>query len=324
MDFGFIRRQRDAQSLYFAGAAPVDATRPEAPWRLQEECRALNLAPSIREAMASYFGPPHNIVWHRHASHGLSSQVCCLNFLGPLARHPRLLSKIIGRALGIDPPTMLPVESGPCNEPWFVGFEWTGVADYLGEWRAGAASTTRGANATSADAVVRFRHAGSVETVLIEWKYTESYSAPLSTGRNETRVARYSNKIFSPAGPIKSDLGLRLEDFFWEPLYQLVRQQMLAWRMEKEREGDSDKVRVLHISPIGNKALHRVTAPALRLFGNDVFDVFRAALDQPDRFVARATHDVFGPFVDGVVQNDESKDWADYLRLRYGDLLKTC
>jgi hypothetical protein len=49
-------------------------------------------------------------------------------------------------------------------------------------------------------------------------------------------VKRYQDKTFEPDGPIRSDLGLKVEDFFWEPFYQLVRQQMLAWRMQQARE----------------------------------------------------------------------------------------
>ena len=69
---------------------------------------------------------------------------------------------------------MLPVEDGPDGEPWHVGLEWVDEHDYLSEWPAGK-PPTRGANGTSADAIVRFRHEGRIETVLIEWKYTEAY-----------------------------------------------------------------------------------------------------------------------------------------------------
>ncbi len=73
---------------------------------------ALNLAPQIREFAREYFGT-QSIVWHQHANHALSSQVACLNFLMPLATRPVPLSELVGRALGIAPPEMLPVEDGP-------------------------------------------------------------------------------------------------------------------------------------------------------------------------------------------------------------------
>ena len=164
---------------------------------------------------------------------------------------------------------MLAVESGPDGQPWFVGFEWIGRADYLNEaGRSGA--RTRGANATSADAVVRFENEGRIESVLIEWKYTESYGAPIPPGGNEVRLSRYRDLVFEPSGPIRADLSLAIGDFFWEPLYQLLRQQMLAFQMQSAHEDGAECVRVLHISPSANDASHTVTAPALQCYGDYV------------------------------------------------------
>ena len=66
--------------------------------------------------VVSYF-KDQRITWHRHADHGLSSQVCCLNFLAPLATQPELLARVIGGALEIAPPQMLRVEDGPDGQP---------------------------------------------------------------------------------------------------------------------------------------------------------------------------------------------------------------
>jgi hypothetical protein len=235
-----------------------------------------------------------------------------------------LLSRVIGNALGITP-KMLPVESGPDGADWFVGFEWTGRANHLSEWADGAASATRGANATSADAVVKFQHQGRTEILLIEWKYTERYGAPISPDPNGTRRKRYADKAFSPNGPIRSDCGLKLEDFFWEPFYQLLRQQMLAWSMEKEKEDGAERVRVLHISPAGNRALHKITSRALEAIGgtkhDDAFEAFAAvqepAEDGVPRFLSRTTEQVFGPFLKEAQQEAAAEAWAGYLRDRY-------
>jgi hypothetical protein len=215
----------------------------------------------IRDDASAYF-TAHGITWHQHANHALSSQVTCLNFLMPLATRPKLLASVIGNALGISSPTMLEVESGPDGRPWFVGFEWIGRADYLNEV-GNSGIRTRGANATSADAVVRFEHEGRIETVLIEWKYTESYGAPIPPKGNQVRLGRYRDLVFAPFGPVREDYGLAIGDFFWEPFYQLVRQQMLAFQMQAAHEDGAERVRVLHIAPSENRALHTVTAPAL-------------------------------------------------------------
>ncbi|WP_201834915.1 PGN_0703 family putative restriction endonuclease [Microvirga zambiensis] len=323
MKSAFIASQRKAQAAFFERTVPPDSIRPSEGWRLLKGLRGLNLAPTIRESMEVYFGPPRSITWHQHADHGLSSQICCLNFLGPLATNPDLLSQVIGHALGIAEPRMLPVEEGPGGERWFVGFEWTGLANHLGEWAKGAKSATRGANATSADAVVRFEREGRIETLLIEWKYTEEYGAAIDEKGNATRVMRYSDKAFAPNGPVRADLGLTLEDFFWEPFYQLLRQQMLAWQMTKAKESSADRVRVLHISPAGNSVLRKVTAPNLRRFGDDAFNVFRSVLVQPDDFLSRTTHEAFGPFIDANHGDPAAREWARYLLDRYGSILDT-
>ncbi|MCC3246027.1 hypothetical protein LG047_11895 [Methylocystis sp. WRRC1] len=284
-------------------------------YRLKPEKAELNLNPSYAAGIRKHFEDAA-IQWHRHANHALSSQVCCVNFLAPLAHEPDLLSRVVAQALKIAPPAMLPV----CGDR-FVDFEWTGKEDYLSEWPKDGRAT-RGANATSADAVVRFDTGSTVCTALIEWKYTECYGAPLADKNipghgNDKRRARYADKLLDPDGPIRADLGLTIDDFFWEPFYQLVRQQMLAHRMEGACEDGAERVLVLHLSPRGNSDLHRVTSPALRKFGDDAFTVFSKLLVRPDRFHACNIESAFLPVIDSVGRDSPSADWAQYLRERY-------
>lgn len=310
----FIAGERVAQASFFRKYLPAGvAGHGGAGYRLLPEHKVLNLAPCIRAEAIAYFGQ-YGITWHQHANHGLSSQVSCLNFLMPLATRPKLLARVIGEALNIPPPAMLEVENRPGRQPWFVGFEWIGRADYLNE--AGkSGGRTRGANATSTDAVVRFKHEGQIETLLIEWKYTESYSAPIPSKGNEVRLGRYGGLVFEPAGPVRADRSLNISDFFWEPFYQLLRQQMLAFQMQAANEDGTKRVRVLHISPSANRALHAVTAPALRIWGDDAFGVFRKLLVRPDDFVSCSTEAVFGKALSEV--DDEAQPWSSYLRNRY-------
>jgi hypothetical protein len=321
---GFIQAQRLAQAEYLSAVCPEPGYKGSA-YRLAPHLRQFNLAPSIRGVAPDYFRQK-KITWHIHAHHGLSSQVCCLNFLMPLATRPDLLSRLVANSLGIEPPQMLKIECGPNGERWFIGFEWIGEKDYLGE--AGPSSSrTRGANATSADAIVRFRHADRIETLLIEWKYTEVYGAALPNkvregtpvSPNEIRGKRYRELMLAPDGPIRDELNLRLEDFFWEPFYQLMRQQILAFQMEKARESGTNRVRVLHVSPSGNRPLHTVTSPALSRFGTDAFDVFRNMLVDSDAFVSRTIEQVFGPLVTELAEDP----WAIYLAHRYTFLAPT-
>lgn len=305
----FIVRERMRQVQFFATAVDKAALRPDCAYRLQPAFQSLNLVPEIREQAAAYFGPPRNIAWHRHADHGLSSQVACVNFLMPLSTRPELLGEVIGRALGRRGLRMLPVEGGP----HYVAFEWIGARDHLGEWGKGG-TATRGANVTSADAMARFEADGRVETLLIEWKYTESYGTAPDPKKRAERIRRYGGKAFFPDGPFRADFGLAIEDLFWEPVYQMARQQMLAWRMEQAREDGAGRVSVLHVSPRGNRALHRVTPPKLRDRGADVFEIFRGLLTRPEDFTTTSPELAFGP----TLTQHRTEPWAAWLLGRYG------
>jgi hypothetical protein len=85
--------------------------------------------------------------------------------------------------------------------------------------------------------------------------------------------------------------------------------------MQQARVGGAERVRVLHISPSGNRALHKVTAPALRRFGDDAFEVFRSLLVRPDNFVSISTEAAFGPLLSGSELRGDA--WAQYLTDRY-------
>ncbi len=318
----FSKSQRHSQIAFFS-RFQQDHLMPGWAYRLIADEMAQNLNPAFRQDVLDHFsnsGSP--IQWHQHSNHALSSQVCCVNFFAPLMRRPETLARVIGSALGIATPQMLPVGRNAGGDI-FVDFEWVGLENHLGEWPE-TGRVTRGANATSADAIVRMADPeGTITTILIEWKYTESYGTPLDPKRNPTRLGRYSDKAFAPDGPIRADIGLTVSDFFWEPFYQLLRQQMLAWCMEKAKEAGASRVMVLHISAAGNATLHRVTAPALQSFGSDAFDVFRSLLVNPSRFHATSIESVFRPVVTELIANDPADAWASYLIGRYTFLAGT-
>ncbi|WP_036262406.1 hypothetical protein [Mesorhizobium sp. WSM2561] len=311
----FILQERTRQSAFFAAYLPGEGGFEGSAYRLAPANRLSNLNPQIRDVTARYFSD-NAVAWHQHAAHGLSSQACCLNFLMPLAMRPEMLARLVQQAVGGDLPEMLEVEKGPDGESWFVGFEWIGRRDYLNEWpRTG--SPKRGANVTSADAMLRFRQAGRIETLLVEWKYTESYGAPPEPKREAERLRRYQSIAFAPFGPVRSDAGLKFTDLFWEPFYQLFRQQMLASRMQAEQEDGAERVRVLHIAPAANRRLTRVTSPAMRPLGDNAFKVYRSLLVEPDDFISRSTEALFLPL---ILETPADDAWANYLRGRYSFL----
>src|SRR5258708_6335162 len=95
---GFIPAQRLSQGAHFERTCGEAAGHYGSAYRLKPEHFFLNLASSIRDAAPAYFAEKQ-ITWHIHASHGLSSQVCCLNFLMPLATRREALSRVIAGAL---------------------------------------------------------------------------------------------------------------------------------------------------------------------------------------------------------------------------------
>ena len=119
-----VKAEREAQTRFFANHEPESGEYRGAAYRLEPANWWRNLAPSIRCVVPCYFCQK-NVQWHIHRNHGLSSQVCCLNFLAPLARKREMLARLVQAALGGDEPTMCAVEDGP-DGPWFVGFEWIG------------------------------------------------------------------------------------------------------------------------------------------------------------------------------------------------------
>lgn len=288
-------------------------------FQLRPEHRLDGLMPGVREAAREVF-TALGIQWHPYIGHARSSQAACINMLMPLADKSALLGRWVGALLGTAPPEMLPLEDELAGAHRFVAFEYTGPCgrDWLDE--CGGHPPKRGAHATAADTAVAFRNdEGGRELLLIEWKYTEQYLGHrLSPDEAGKRVVRYGNKAFAPNGPIRNDLGLALTDFFHEPFYQLLRQQMLAWQIE--RAGAFDRVRVLHLSPVGNRALHAITAPALRVLDGvprtDAFAAYGTTLADPGAFLQRTTESAFAPLADWP-----EADWMPALAERYPGVL---
>lgn len=309
----------DAQERAFQGAWFESNLAPHhgycgANYRVPPDQRLINLELAIRDMADRLFSAEPAIQWHQHANHGLSSQICCVNFLLPFADKPDLLGRWITHVTGDAVSEVIPIERGRAGQDWFITFEWIGEVDYLNEAKPGA-QRKRGANATAADAALLYRTtAGALNLLLIEWKYTERYGQPLAPKGNPTRRARYEAIWRAPHGPIRADADVTLDDFFWEPFYQMLRQQMLAWHIE-HGEPTIDRARVLHLSPSGNRALHKVTSPALRSLGDDAFEVFTSLLTDPTDFRSMAIEDAFAPLA-----NWAEAGWHSWLRNRYANL----
>jgi hypothetical protein len=164
-------------------------------------------------------------------------------------------------------------------------------------------------------------HRGQIEIALIEWKYRENYTSPTLSGgaaKNATREQRYRHLVEDPDGPIRSGI-LRFDAFLTEPLYQLMRQQLLAWRLEQAKELDADIVRVVYCAPSANRALwdrllrpawERELARGLTAAPGPLLSLWTRLLRRPDRFVYFDTARLLEP------QMPTSTEW----RSRYGHL----
>jgi hypothetical protein len=285
------------------------------PFVLPREAASQNLFPGIREAAPSFFDQ-HKIKWHDGqkgdpSNHLCDSQVCCVNFLFPFAKQPEALADLL-RPVIRDLRGVLPVE-----DDHYVSFEWIGDKDHLGEKdEARNKRRSRGANCTSADAVVLVeRDDKTRHMVLIEWKYTETYSAtPYHLGPSGRRRLKTYLRWLTPAdSPIE-----RLADYsvlFYEPIYQLMRQQLLAEKMERAAEHGASIVSVLHIAPECNKDFLTITSPDLKPRGTSVTALWGGLVRNADRFRSISTEMLFG-----TRQFERSKamsEWWQYITQRY-------
>jgi hypothetical protein len=275
-----------------------------------------NLFPGIRESALQHFAK-HEIKWHdgqngKSSNHMCDSQVCCVNFLFPFADQPEALTKLL-RPIFPHLDHMLPVEDGK-----LVSFEWIGAENYLGEKITRNGKRSRGANFTSADAIVMFERTNKKrQIVLIEWKYTESYGGTnLKFAKSGTdRTSIYRHLFEHQDCLIQKDLLPNFDSLFFEPFYQLMRQQFLAHKMEKAREMGADMVSLLHIAPAHNLDFQKVTSPELRHLGSSPTQIWHNLVREEDRFKSVYTEDLFGGLTEE--QLPEMKDWLEYIQARY-------
>jgi hypothetical protein len=278
-----------------------------------------NLYSGFRNAALAYFKNAE-ITWHqaingKPTNHLCSSQVCCVNFLYAFADQPEALAHLL-RPLYPNLKQMLPMDEDSPNH--YVEFEWIGKKNYLNERTKG--KRKRGANVTSADAAVMFECTDDTKhIVLIEWKYTESYSnQSIKIARSKARTDR--SAIYYPLYaladfPLDKSRLPHFDDLFYDPFYQFMRQQLLANEMEKDPKLGVDKVSVLHICPDDNQAFQKITSPNLRQFGSNVVEVWHSLLVHPDRFLHVSTKQLFKP---SVAENyPVLNSWWQYIIDRY-------
>jgi hypothetical protein len=116
-------------------------------------------------------------------------------------------------------------------------------------------------------------------------------------------------------GPIDTSRVPDYLDLFYEPFYQMMRQQLLAHEMEKYGELGAEVVTVMHVSPAKNTDFERVTSPGLAELGDSATDGWKSLLRKPDRLVRVCTQDLFQSFDVGAFPG--LIDWHNYSESRY-------
>lgn len=305
-------------SPYFTELARADGVYKGKPWPfcLPLYCAEENLFLVIRQTALSYFAA-NGIKWHdglngKPSNHLCDSQVCCVNFLFSFAKKPRILAEVL-KPIFPNLQEMVPVE----NEQ-YITFEWIGLKNYLGEKISRNGKRTRGANCTSADAAVMFkRNDGKRQTVLIEWKYTESYGSVnlkiSDSGTDRTEI--YKPFYIQDDCPLNKNLLPSFDSLFYEPFYQLMRQQFLAHEMEKAKELSADIVTVLHIAPAKNTDFYKITSPELIGLGETAIDVWKRLVQKEGRFISINTEQFFKILFNNHLS--EIQVWSNYIGKRY-------
>ena len=307
------------RSGYFTTEAQADGLYRKIlrPFCIPQENADENLYHEIRQSALKYF-TRHKIRWHDGkdglpSNHLCDSQVCCVNFLYPFSDKPEALAELL-RPIFPTIQQLLPMES----PEQFVSFEWIGLQNYLGEGGTRRVKRTRGANFTSADGAVMFLHRdGKKQIVLIEWKYTESNkgtslkTSDRGTDRTEIYAPFYAREDCS----LDKTKISSFEDLFYDPFYQLMRQQFLADEMERAKELGADKVSLLHISPDQNHDIQKIKSSSLEKLGTTAIEVWNQLVREEGKFASVSVEKFCRDFP--IQRFPELQCWWDYITQRY-------
>jgi hypothetical protein len=272
----------------------------------------LNLWDGIREDAISYFS--ENVIpwWEATkcgpTGHLLSSQVACINHLFLLRQRQDLATAVL-RNIDRD------IIFAEILDDGYVEFEIVGKNNYLAENQH-----TRGANATSIDAVMLGRKKKKNILVSIEWKYTENYSGECLY---EPRWKNYNPLIKEKNSPIDSEIAKYsdtepFKPLYYEPFYQLMRQTLLSWKMAEANEYGADDYLHLHIVPDENREmLEGITSKILQGTHDgdhlNMENAWKSVLKNSSKYKRISPKDFLKP----LKNEKDTKTLLQYLEKRY-------
>jgi len=270
-----------------------------------------NLWYKIRKDAQTYF-KANKIVWWPGSSdvtgHLLSSQVSCVNHLFFLRNDKDAALKILQ---GLNPGF---IDVCKDFEDGYIGFEVVSNESYLGEIDAGK-KQIRGANCTAVDAMMTgILNNGKKVQILIEWKYTEYYPKNcLADGSSgNTRKARYNPLIQNPLSPIKCTANL--DNLYFEPFYQIMRQTLLAWKMVENKKDELNADDWLHFDVIPENNLNlRYQVQTPDLLQTSVEEAWKSQLKEPYKYNVITPQKLLKP----VLLEPRNRSMINYLNYRY-------
>ena len=217
---------------------------------------------------------------HAEIDNACSSAAACLNVMGDLNKYPNdLLNFLNGFELNIQElipfPTGISLGKEIYDDIGYVIFEWIGSSKSTINEVGGS----RGQRKTSIDAFILGLIDNKVTQILIEWKFTESYSAQeqlqrFAGLRGIERIRRYSSVLKKMRGKdifpfnMSTEGGLGLYDLGYEPFYQLLRMHLLAKTTTPLKLNDKILIqdyRIVHLSHSENKELNILKENQIKL-----------------------------------------------------------
>jgi hypothetical protein len=269
----------------------------------------------------------------------LSSSAACLNVIGSLANKPDELIKFFG-SIGfqieelIEFPSPFTFGDRIYQDKGYAIFEWIGpFKSPINEGGGG-----RGLNRTSIDAFVMGKIDGKITQVLIEWKFTEGASRPITLGRfcgktGIERLRRYSSILakLKKQGDFPFDFdneyglsdprsSLGLYDLSPDHFYQLLRMTLLAKTTIGMVLGKYtfEDYRVVHLTHSQNDLINTLQpeyltlSPGLKRFsGEPLHEVWKTLLSPKDR------EKFFYGYWDKAINTIEDNELRTYLTNRY-------
>jgi hypothetical protein len=259
----------------------------------------LNLWDAIRDDSIKYF-KENDIQWHKGkdglpTGHLLSSQIACINHLFYLRDKQNLVSLILSN---IDPNIVEAekIDSG------YIEFE------FIGEHGLDEKCHKRGINCTSVDACMIGKNIEGEKIIFfIEWKYTENYGYKSIQCRGREKV--YNHLIKDPKSPFNDT---RVEIYYYEPFYQLMRQTLLAEQCIKYKEYGCSDYRIIHVIPKENISLLN-TITSKKMTGSTIGKAWKNILKRKETYIGLSPKEFIAP----IAKEEEAKSLIEYLGKRY-------